>query len=263
MGRRTGDKTEWTWPETRPGFQLPRVIRTESASLLLMASMSVVSTSSAVPPWALAAIVLVSGLLVFGCCFCVYRKRCRRRLGKKSQAQAQVHLQEVKELGRSYIDKVWPGPAPRPYPVLHRWPSSLSPRFLPSHAHLTGSSLWVFSPDLDPGDLEIGWIESLFLRTTLVVKSDPHTDIHNTGWYVPHDGSTQSVCGYRETTDSLDSPRMLPSRDIFCAETQITIRVCPGQRGGHCSSRSGIQTLRHFTIAGAQMANRLPSRVGV
>nr|KAF6411915.1 synaptotagmin 5 [Rousettus aegyptiacus] len=29
-------------------------------------------------------------------------------MGKKSQAQAQVHLQEVKELGQSYIDKVQP-----------------------------------------------------------------------------------------------------------------------------------------------------------
>lgn len=94
--------------------------------------MSVVSMPSAVPPWALAAIVLVSGLLVFGCCFCVYRKRCRRRLGKKSQAQAQVHLQEVKELGRSYIDKVRPGPGPQPCPDLHPWPSSLSPCSLPS-----------------------------------------------------------------------------------------------------------------------------------
>ncbi|CAM9955665.1 synaptotagmin-5 isoform X1 [Odocoileus virginianus] len=61
-----------------------------------------------VPPWALATIVLVSALLVLSCCFCLYRKRCRRRMGKKSQAQAQVHLQEVKELGRSYIDKVQP-----------------------------------------------------------------------------------------------------------------------------------------------------------
>lgn len=61
---------------------------------------------SAVPAWVLATIVLGSGLLVFSSCFCLYRKRCRRRMGKKSQAQAQVHLQEVKELGRSYIDKV-------------------------------------------------------------------------------------------------------------------------------------------------------------
>ncbi|XP_006150406.1 synaptotagmin-5 isoform X2 [Tupaia chinensis] len=71
-----------------------------------------------VPPWALATIVLVSGLLVFSCCLCLYRKRCRRRLGK-SQVQAQVHLQEVKELGHSYIDKVQPEveelePAPGP-----------------------------------------------------------------------------------------------------------------------------------------------------
>ncbi|ELW64745.1 Synaptotagmin-5 [Tupaia chinensis] len=69
-----------------------------------------------VPPWALATIVLVSGLLVFSCCLCLYRKRCRRRLGK-SQVQAQVHLQEVKELGHSYIDKVRPGPAPQARPV--------------------------------------------------------------------------------------------------------------------------------------------------
>lgn len=103
----------------KPGFQLPQVIRTELPSLLPKASMSVVSIHSAVPPWALATIVLVSGLLIFSCCFCLYRKHCRRRMGKKSQAQAQVHLQEVKELGQSYIDKVWPRPAPQPCPFLH------------------------------------------------------------------------------------------------------------------------------------------------
>lgn len=144
MGRKTGRQNgvEMAGGKTRPGFQLPRVIRTESASLLPRASMSVVSTSSAVPPWALAAIVLVSGLLVFGCCFCVYRKRCRRRLGKKSQAQAQVHLQEVKELGWSYIDKVWPGPAPWPCPSCTVGPAASVPAFFPPLptllAHLCG-----------------------------------------------------------------------------------------------------------------------------
>lgn len=58
------------------------------------------------PAWALATIVLVSAFVVFSCCFCLYRRRCGRRIAKKSQAQAQVHLQEVKELGLSYIDKV-------------------------------------------------------------------------------------------------------------------------------------------------------------
>lgn len=100
------------------------------------------SLSSAVPPWALATVVLVSGLLVFSCCFCLYRKRCRRRLGKKSQAQAQVHLQEVKELGRSYINKVWPGPDPPPCPF-----SPMPTLF----AHLLGGS----SPKPDPGELEM------------------------------------------------------------------------------------------------------------
>lgn len=37
----------------------------------------------AVPAWVLATIVLGSGLLVFSSCFCLYRKRCRRRMGKK------------------------------------------------------------------------------------------------------------------------------------------------------------------------------------
>ena len=86
--------------------------------LLLPASVFAVSMPSAVPPWALATIVLVSGLLIFSCCFCLYRKHCRRRMGKKSQAQAQVHLQEVKELGRSYIDKVWTDPVLQPWPFL-------------------------------------------------------------------------------------------------------------------------------------------------
>ncbi|XP_049643008.1 synaptotagmin-5 [Suncus etruscus] len=61
-----------------------------------------------VPPWALATIVLLSAFVVFSCCFCAYRRRCGRRLAKVSQVQAQVHLQEVKELGLSYIDKVQP-----------------------------------------------------------------------------------------------------------------------------------------------------------
>lgn len=121
--------------KTWPGLTLVHVTRTESASLLPRASLSVVSMPSAVPPWALATIVLVSALLVFSCCFCLYRKRCRRRSGKKIQAQAQVHLQEVKELGRSYIDKVWPGPAPQPCLSLHPQPQSvLSPLLCPSYS---------------------------------------------------------------------------------------------------------------------------------
>lgn len=105
--------------KTRPISQLLHVIGAETAGVLFRASMSLVSMSSAVPPWALATIVLVSVLLIFSCCFCLYRKRCQRRMGKKSQAQAQVHLQEVKELGRSYIDKVWLGPVPPSCPFLH------------------------------------------------------------------------------------------------------------------------------------------------
>ncbi|XP_012890019.1 PREDICTED: synaptotagmin-5 [Dipodomys ordii] len=62
----------------------------------------------AVLPWVLPTLLLGAGLLLFSCCFYLYVKRCRKRLGKKSQAQAQVYLQEVKELGRSYIDRVQP-----------------------------------------------------------------------------------------------------------------------------------------------------------
>ena len=49
---------------------------------------------------------------------------------------------------------------------------------------------WVFSPDLDPGALEMSRISSLFLRTSPVGKSDPRTDIHSTGWYVCHEGGS-------------------------------------------------------------------------
>ena len=139
----------------RPGFQLNTVMQTESAGLHPRASVFSLSTPAAVPPWALATIVLVSALLIFSCCFCLYRKRCRRRMGKKSQAQAQVHLQEVKELGRSYIDKVWPGPAPQPCPLLHPFssplPSSLRPCSLPPSPFFAHLALnWTWGPGDEP-----------------------------------------------------------------------------------------------------------------
>lgn len=173
--------------KTRPGFQFPHVSRTEPASLLLRASMSVVSMPSAVPPWALATIVLVSGLLVFSCCFCLYRKRCRRRMGKKSQTQAQVHLQEVKELGRSYIDKVWPGPAPSRTPALLHSPATPVLAPFPSPPTLLAHLPYVSSPKLDPGDLEINQIYSLFARTFQFGGEVRYAHRHlNTGWHVIH-----------------------------------------------------------------------------
>lgn len=151
--------------------------------------MSLVPLPSAVPPWALATGVLVPGLLVFSCCFCLYWKRCGRRMGKKSQAQAQVHLQEVKELGRSYINKVWPGPDPSPPPA--PFPTLPPPAALPcpfplmptSFAHLLlGGSC----PKPDPGELEVARTWSLVTRTCQFGGEVRPSQAHNAWWYVPH-----------------------------------------------------------------------------
>ncbi|XP_028929922.1 synaptotagmin-5 isoform X1 [Ornithorhynchus anatinus] len=61
-----------------------------------------------VPPWALATILILAGLLLLCCCVCICKKCCGRKKGKKAKGKAQIHLKEVKELGKSYIDKVQP-----------------------------------------------------------------------------------------------------------------------------------------------------------
>ncbi|XP_040489763.1 synaptotagmin-5 isoform X5 [Ursus maritimus] len=125
-----------------------------------------------VPPWALAAIVLVSGLLVFGCCFCVYRKRCRRRLGKKSQAQAQVHLQEVKELGRSYIDKVQPE-----VEELEPAPSGPGPQV--AEKHELGRLQYSLDYDFQSGQLLVGILQAEGLAALdLGGSSDPYVRVY-------------------------------------------------------------------------------------
>ncbi|XP_027950896.1 synaptotagmin-5 isoform X3 [Eumetopias jubatus] len=125
-----------------------------------------------VPPWALAAIVLVSGLLVFGCCFCVYRKRCRRRLGKKSQAQAQVHLQEVKELGRSYIDKVQPE-------VEELEPAPSGPGSQVAEKHELGRLQYSLDYDFQSGQLLVGILQAEGLAALdLGGSSDPYVRVY-------------------------------------------------------------------------------------
>ncbi|KAM5209020.1 synaptotagmin-5 isoform 3-T3 [Hipposideros larvatus] len=158
--------------KTRPGFQFPHVSRTEPASLLLRASMSVVSMPSAVPPWALATIVLVSGLLVFSCCFCLYRKRCRRRMGKKSQTQAQVHLQEVKELGRSYIDKVQPE-------VEELEPTLSEPGQQVAEKNELGRLQYSLDYDFQSGQLLVGILQAQGLAALdLGGSSDPYVRVY-------------------------------------------------------------------------------------
>nr|XP_033817051.1 synaptotagmin-5 [Geotrypetes seraphini] len=64
-----------------------------------------------IPGWALATILIVVGLLLVCCCFCICKKCCgKKRKGKKAKdkIKAQIHLKEVKDLGKSYIDKVQP-----------------------------------------------------------------------------------------------------------------------------------------------------------
>ncbi|XP_044134139.1 synaptotagmin-5 isoform X2 [Bufo gargarizans] len=64
-----------------------------------------------VPPWALATILIVAGLLLLCCCFCICKKCCgKKKKGKKGKdkVKAQINMKEVKDLGKSYIDKVQP-----------------------------------------------------------------------------------------------------------------------------------------------------------
>ncbi|XP_053307646.1 synaptotagmin-5 [Spea bombifrons] len=64
-----------------------------------------------IPPWALATILIVAGLLLVCCCFCICKKCCgKKKKGKKGKdkVKAQINMKEVKDLGKSYIDKVQP-----------------------------------------------------------------------------------------------------------------------------------------------------------
>ncbi|XP_076429185.1 synaptotagmin-5-like [Peromyscus maniculatus bairdii] len=127
---------------------------------------------SAVPAWVLATIVLGSGLLVFSSCFCLYRKRCRRRMGKKSQAQAQVHLQEVKELGRSYIDKVQPE-------IEELDPSPSMPGQQVSDKHQLGRLQYSLDYDFQTGQLLVGILQAEGLAALdLGGSSDPYVSVY-------------------------------------------------------------------------------------
>ncbi|XP_004866735.1 synaptotagmin-5 isoform X2 [Heterocephalus glaber] len=126
----------------------------------------------AVPPWALATIVLVSGLLVFSCCFCLCRKRCRRRMGKKNQAQAQVHLQEVKELGQSYIDKVQPE-------VEELEPMPAGPGQQVAEKHELGRLQYSLDYDFQSGQLLVGILQAEGLAALdLGGSSDPYVRVY-------------------------------------------------------------------------------------
>ncbi|XP_029440909.1 synaptotagmin-5 isoform X2 [Rhinatrema bivittatum] len=64
-----------------------------------------------IPPWALATILIVVGLLLLCCCFCICKKCCRKKkkgMKGKDKVKAQINMKEVKDLGKSYIDKVQP-----------------------------------------------------------------------------------------------------------------------------------------------------------
>ncbi|XP_070800887.1 synaptotagmin-1-like [Pituophis catenifer annectens] len=59
-----------------------------------------------IPPWALATILIVAGLLLLCCCFCVFKKCCGKRKKGKDKVKAQINMKVVKELGKSYTDKM-------------------------------------------------------------------------------------------------------------------------------------------------------------
>ncbi|KAM9226016.1 synaptotagmin-5 [Dugong dugon] len=125
-----------------------------------------------VPPWALATVVLISGLLIFSCCFCLFRRRCRRRTGKKSQAQAQVHLQEVKELGRSYIDKVQPE-------VEELDPAPPRPGQQVAEKHELGRLQYSLDYDFQSGQLLVGILQAEGLAALdLGGSSDPYVRVY-------------------------------------------------------------------------------------
>uniref|UniRef100_A0A2K5W755 Synaptotagmin 5 n=1 Tax=Macaca fascicularis TaxID=9541 RepID=A0A2K5W755_MACFA len=127
---------------------------------------------SPVPPWALATIVLVSSLLVLSCCFCLYRKCCRRRTGKKSQAQAQVHLQEVKGLGQSYIDKVQPE-------VEELEPAPSGPGQQVADKHELGRLQYSLDYDFQSGQLLVGILQAEGLAALdLGGSSDPYVRVY-------------------------------------------------------------------------------------
>ncbi|XP_075924691.1 synaptotagmin-1-like [Petromyzon marinus] len=62
------------------------------------------------PPWALVCVAVVGVVLLLCCCACVWKKCCcKRRKGKKSKEKKNaINLQEVKNLGQTYKDKVQP-----------------------------------------------------------------------------------------------------------------------------------------------------------
>ncbi|XP_037675635.1 synaptotagmin-5 isoform X1 [Choloepus didactylus] len=125
-----------------------------------------------VPPWALATVVLVSGLLVSTCCFCLFRKRCRSRAGKKRQAEAQVYLQEVKELGRSYLDKVQPE-------VEELEPALSGAGQQVAEKHDLGRLQYSLDYDFQTGQLLVGILQAKGLAALdLGGSSDPYVRVH-------------------------------------------------------------------------------------
>ncbi|XP_076989663.1 synaptotagmin-5 [Tamandua tetradactyla] len=125
-----------------------------------------------VPPWVLATVALVSGLLISSCCFCLFRKRCRSRAGKKRQVEAQVHLQEVKELGRSYLDKVQPE-------VEELEPALPGPGQQVAEKHELGRLQYSLDYDFQSGQLLVGIVQAKSLAALdLGGSSDPYVRVH-------------------------------------------------------------------------------------
>ncbi|GAB1291492.1 Dynein axonemal assembly factor 3 [Apodemus speciosus] len=124
------------------------------------------------PAWVLATIVLGSGLPGLQHLFLSLMEALSRRIGKKSQAQAQVHLQEVKELGRSYIDKVQPE-------IEELDPSPSMPGQQVSDKHQLGRLQYSLDYDFQTGQLLVGILQAEGLAALdLGGSSDPFVSVY-------------------------------------------------------------------------------------
>nr|XP_005994494.1 PREDICTED: synaptotagmin-5 [Latimeria chalumnae] len=129
----------------------------------------------AVPPWALATIVIVAGLLILCCCVCVCKKCCgKKKKGKKGKdkGKAQINMKDVKDLGKSYIDKVQPD-------VEDLDPSLLEGRKNGKEEEKLGKLQYSLDYDFQNGQLIVGLIQAADLPALDIGgTSDPYVKVY-------------------------------------------------------------------------------------